>query len=217
MKRTRIKFCGLTRAEDVAQAVELGVDALGFVFTARSTRRIEPAHAAALARALPPFVSTVALFMDDAPDLIESVIHTLKPGLLQFHGSEDENECERYGLPYLKAVPMASVTDLDAFAAAYASATGFLLDAHAAGAAGGSGRRFDWNVAIGLERPIVVAGGLDAANVGTAIAALRPLAVDVSSGIESAPGIKDPARMQAFVAAVRAADAELAALARNPA
>lgn len=200
--RTRIKFCGLTREEDVRLAVGLGVDAIGFVLTRRSRRFVEPAHARRLRELLPPFVAAVALFMDDDAEWIDEAIAVVRPDLLQFHGEEPAAFAERFGRPYLKAVPMASVADVAAYAAAHPHARGFLLDSHAAGAAGGSGEAFDWaRFPRGLDRPLVLAGGLDAGNVAQAVAAARPYAVDVSTGIESAPGIKDDARMRAFVAA----------------
>ncbi|HEY0179506.1 MAG TPA: phosphoribosylanthranilate isomerase [Dokdonella sp.] len=211
--RTRIKFCGLTRAADVDAAVALGVDAIGFVSTRRSRRFVGPAQARALRRALPPFVAAVALFMDDEPAWVEEVVAGMQPDLLQFHGDEAPDYVASFARPYLKAVPMASVDDAGAYAARYADALGFVLDGHAAGAPGGSGTPFDWTRARRLRRPLVLAGGLDAHNVAQAIALARPYAVDVSSGIELAPGVKDAAKMRAFVAAVRAADAERAAAA----
>jgi len=204
VSRTRIKFCGLTRLDDVRAAVELGVDAIGFVLTKKSRRCVDPAQARALRDALPPFVSAVALFMDDDPAWIEQAITTLRPDLLQFHGAESAAFAERFDRPYLKAIPMASIVDVAAFAAGHPHARGFLLDSHALGAAGGSGEAFDWTrVPRDFARPLVLAGGLDAGNVAQAIALARPCAVDVSSGIESAPGIKDASKMRAFVAAAR--------------
>lgn len=204
MSRTRIKFCGLTRIDDVRAAVELGVDAIGFVLTRKSRRFVDPVCARTLRDALPPFVSAVALFMDDDAAWIEDAVATLRPDLLQFHGAEAASFAERFDRPYLKAVPMASVVDVAAFAASHPRASGFLLDSHAPGAAGGSGEAFDWTrVPRNFARPLVLAGGLDASNVAQAIAIAKPYAVDVSSGIESAPGIKDAAKMRAFVDAVR--------------
>ena len=206
MNRTRIKFCGLTRAEDVRVAAELGVDAIGFVLTKKSLRFIEPVQARALRDALPPFVSAVALFMDDDAAWIEQAIAVMRPDLLQFHGIETASFAERFDRPYLKAVPMGSMVDLVAFAEAHPRASGFLLDSHAPGAAGGSGEAFDWTrVPRDFARPLVLAGGLDANNVVQAITMARSDAVDVSSGIESASGIKDASKMRAFVAAVRSA------------
>jgi phosphoribosylanthranilate isomerase len=204
MNRVRIKFCGMTRSEDALLAAQLGVDALGFVFTRKSRRFVDPAAATAMIRQLPPLISAVALFMDDEPAWIRQVISLVRPTLLQFHGDESATDCEGYGLPYLKSVPMATVTDVASYAAGFAGAAGFLLDAHARGEAGGQGVRFDWTRSSGLERPWLLAGGLDADNVGEAIRLLRPHAVDVSSGIEASPGIKDAGRMRAFVSAVQA-------------
>ena len=200
----RIKFCGITRAEDARVAVALGVDAIGFVFTRRSQRYVGVAQARAMRDALPPFVSAVALFMDDEPSWVEEVIAGMQPDLLQFHGDESAGYATSFGRPYLKAVAMDG-GDLPGFADAHPRAAGFLLDSHSPGAAGGSGRAFDWSLAPRPGRPVILAGGLDATNVAQAIAIVRPYAVDVSSGIEVAPGIKDASRMRAFVEAVRAA------------
>lgn len=198
----RIKFCGLTRAADARAAAALGVDAIGFVFTRRSQRYVGVAQARAMRDALPPFTSVVALFMDDEPAWVEDVIAGVQPDLLQFHGSESAGYATSFARPYLKAIPMGAA-DPRAIAQAHPRAAGFLLDSHAPGAAGGSGHAFDWSRAPKLARPLVLAGGLDASNVAQAIALVRPYAVDVSSGIESAPGIKDAARMRAFVEAAR--------------
>ena len=202
MSRVRIKFCGIMREVDAQAACALGVDALGFVFTRRSRRCIEPAAAAAIRRSLPPFVASVALFMDDEPAWVAEVVSIVAPDLVQFHGSEAPLDCARAGRPWIKAVAMASEPDVASYAARYAGASAFLLDGHAAGEQGGSGCRFDWSRVPVLDRPLVLAGGLEAGNVAEAIARTRPYAVDVSSGIESAPGIKDAARMRDFVAAL---------------
>lgn len=198
----RIKFCGITRAEDARAAVALGVDAIGFVFTRRSQRYVGVAQARAMRDALPPFTSVVALFMDDDPAWVEDVIAGVRPDLLQFHGNEAAGYAASFARPYLKAIPMGGA-DAQSIAQAHPRASGFLLDSHAPGAVGGSGRSFDWSRAPRLARPVILAGGLDAANVAQAIAVVRPYAVDVSSGIEVVPGIKDAARMRAFVEAVR--------------
>lgn len=204
---TRIKFCGIRRADDALLAAELGVDAIGLVFTRHSRRRVDIAQAREIREALPPFVSVVALFMDDEAASIDAVIANLRPDLLQFHGNESAAFAARFAWPYLKAVPMASIADVSTFVAAHPQAAGFLLDSHAAGSPGGSGEAFDWSrVPRHLGRPLVLAGGLDATNVAQAVALVRPYAVDVSSGIEVAPGIKDALKMRRFVDAVRAAD-----------
>jgi phosphoribosylanthranilate isomerase len=205
--RTRIKFCGITRADDAHVAAELGVDAIGLVFTRKSQRFIGAGPAREIRRALPPFVTAVALFMDDEPSWIEEVIAVVQPDILQFHGNESAGFAASFARPYFKAVPMGSVANVLAYAAQHPEAAGILLDSHSGGALGGSGEAFDWSrVPRHAGRPIVLAGGLDADNVALAIAAVRPYAVDVSSGIESAPGIKHAVKMRRFVEAVRAAD-----------
>jgi phosphoribosylanthranilate isomerase len=206
-ERTRIKFCGMTRAADIELAAALGVDALGLIFAPRSPRRLELAQARALRSAIPPFVAAVALLMDADPAQIATLLQTLRPALLQFHGSELPQDCGRFGVPYLKAVPMAIPEGAAVYAARYPDAAGFVFDSHAAGEPGGSGRAFDWSaLPANLARPLVLAGGLTPDNVFDAVRAVRPWAVDVSSGIEAAPGIKDPDAMRRFVAAVRRAD-----------
>jgi phosphoribosylanthranilate isomerase len=204
---TRIKCCGMTRVEDALLAARLGADAIGLVFTARSRRRVSVAQAQAIARALPPFVATVALFMDDAPALVEEVVAAVSPDLLQFHGGEPDEWCAQFGRRYLKAIAMGEGAAALARLRDYPRAAALLLDGHGLGEAGGSGRAFDWSLMPGdLAQPLVLAGGLHAGNVAGAIRVARPWAVDVASGIESAPGVKDPARMAAFIHAVRAAD-----------
>jgi len=206
-QRTRIKFCGMTRIEDVQAAIALGVDAIGVVLTEKSRRFAGIERAVEIRMTLPPFVDLVLLFMDDLPGFIAEAVAAVQPDLLQFHGSETAAECVRYRVPYLKAVAMGGGVDPAAVAHAHPAAAGFLLDGHAAGEQGGGGKTFDWSArAHAFAKPVVLAGGLNADNVGAAIRALRPYAVDVSSGIESSAGIKDAARLRAFVAAVRAAD-----------
>jgi phosphoribosylanthranilate isomerase len=205
--RVRIKLCGMTRVDDALAAARLGADAIGLIFAAHSPRRVEPARAAAIARAMPPFVSRVALFLDQPADVVAQVLAEVPVDLVQFHGREDAAFCRAFGRPYLKVVPMADVDDVVAFAAAYPDAAGFLLDSHGAGAAGGSGRRFDWTRATDavarLGRPVLLAGGLTPANVYEAVIRVKPWAVDASSGVESSPGDKDHAKMSAFIDEVR--------------
>ncbi|RNF85182.1 phosphoribosylanthranilate isomerase [Montanilutibacter psychrotolerans] len=207
--RTRIKFCGLTRAEDVHLACALGVDAVGFVFAARSRRRLAVDQARALRDALAPLVDAVVLFMDNDADEVRDVVHHVRPSLLQFHGDEDDAFCRGFGVPYIKAVAMGGDASADAAAleAQYPAATGFLLDSHARGESGGSGLAFDWaRIPQAMHKPFLLAGGLSPDNVFDAVRATRPWGVDVSSGIESAPGIKDGARMRRFVEEVCRAD-----------
>ncbi|MGJ4804296.1 phosphoribosylanthranilate isomerase [Luteimonas sp. SDU82] len=210
--RTRIKFCGMTRPGDVRLAGELGVDAVGFVFAARSRRRVDAAQAVALREALAPMVDAVALFMDNPAEEVREVIARVRPSLLQFHGDEDEAFCRSFGLRYLKAVPMGGDVALDALQlhARWPSAAGFLLDGHAPGQGGGNGQAFDWSrVPRGITKPYFVAGGLTPDNVHEAVVSTRPWGVDVASGVEAddgTPGAKDGARMRRFVEEVRRAD-----------
>ena len=208
---TRIKCCGMTRIEDAVLAARLGADAIGLVFTARSPRQVTLAHARAIVGALPPFVTTVALFMDDDARLVDDVIQQVQPDLLQFHGREGDAWCAQFGRPFLKAVAMGAGVAALPHLRDYPSASGLLLDGHGSGQAGGRGKSFDWSLLRHkLAQPLILAGGLQADNVGDAVRRLRPWAVDVASGIETAPGIKDAARLATFIQAVRDADAELA-------
>lgn len=206
LQRTRIKFCGITRAQDAALAVALGVDALGFVLVPASARCVSASAAAKIRRGLPPFVTTVALFKDADAAFVQEAIDQLRPDFLQFHGSESPDYCESFAWPYLKAVAMAEDVKLQRMARDYASASALLLDSHSASGMGGTGKIFDWSRVTPVKKPLVLAGGLVADNVARGIRKLHPHAVDVSSGIESKPGIKDASKMRAFVDAVRRAD-----------
>jgi phosphoribosylanthranilate isomerase len=209
--RTRIKICGLTREADVAAAVAAGADAVGFVCYPKSPRHVTPARLRALARGLPPFATPVLLFVNAAADLVEGAIAAVPDALLQFHGDEHEPACSRYGRPYLRAIRMDAEVDLLDLERQFHSAAALLADAPS-DAYGGSGRSFDWSrVPLRRAKALVLAGGLTADNVGDAILHLRPYAVDVSSGVEDAPGIKSETRINRFIAAVRAADEGLTA------
>lgn len=200
---TRIKICGITRSEDALAASQAGAHAIGLMFSTKSPRHIGIEQALAIRQVLPPFVSVVAVFMDASADEVGQTIARTRPDLLQFHGSEPEAFCAGFALPFLKAIPMSDSSP-EKLIAAYPRAAGFLLDSHAQGEAGGTGIAFDWNrVPNSVPAPIILAGGLVPANVADAIRRLRPYAVDVSSGVESAPGIKDAALMKAFVSEVR--------------
>jgi phosphoribosylanthranilate isomerase len=206
---TRIKCCGMTRIGDALLAARLGADAIGLVFSARSKRQVTLAQAREIVVALPPFVATVALFMDDEASLVRQVLDEVRPMLLQFHGDESDGWCAQFGHPFLKAIAMGEGAAALPRLRDYPHATGLLLDGHAAGEAGGSGKAFDWSLLPGgLAQPLILAGGLHAGNVGDAVRTARPWAVDVASGVELAPGIKDPARLEAFIRAVRTVDAE---------
>lgn len=209
MRRVRVKFCGVMRIEDARLAVALGVDAIGVVLTKKSARFAGLDTAREIRRELPPFVSAVALFMDDEPGWIAQAIATVQPDLLQFHGAENERDCLRYECPYIKAVPMASAEAAQRTIVEHRAATGFLLDGHAAGTQGGGGKTFDWTLMPkDVQRPVILAGGLTCDNVACAIRATRPYAVDVSSGIESAVGIKDAHKMRRFIEEVERAGSQ---------
>jgi phosphoribosylanthranilate isomerase len=205
---TRIKCCGMTRTEDALLAARLGADAIGLVFTARSKRQVTLARAREIIAALPPFVATVALFMDDDADLVRQVIEKVQPTLLQFHGSETDDWCMQFGRPFLKAIAMGDGAAALPRLRDYPHAAGLLLDGHGFGEAGGSGKAFDWSLLPGeLTQPVILAGGLHAGNVADAVRLLRPWAVDVASGVESSPGVKDPDKLAAFIHAVRTVEA----------
>ena len=209
--RTRIKICGLTREADVEAAVQAGADAIGFVLYDRSARFVDPARAAELARRLPPFVTPVLLFVNASPALVQAALAAVPQALLQFHGDESPAQCEALARPYLRAARMAPGVDLLDCAARFASAQALLLDAHVE-AYGGSGKVFDWSlIPPSVPIPVVLSGGLNAANVIDGVLRVRPWAVDVSSGVESAKGIKDAQAMRRFCDAVREADARAAA------
>lgn len=202
--RTRIKICGLTRPEDMQVAIEAGADALGLVFYPPSPRFVGLETAEALARLVPPFVTTVGLFVNAEPQVVRETLATVPLHLLQFHGDEDESYCRQFNRPYIKAARMKPGIDLLQYVSAFPSAQAILLDAFVEGF-GGGGKVFDWNLIPGsLPKPLILSGGLDAGNVGEAVIRVRPAAVDVSSGVEAAKGIKDAGKIHAFVSAVRA-------------
>jgi phosphoribosylanthranilate isomerase len=207
MGRTRIKICGITRAMDLDAALRAGVDAVGFVFYPPSPRALSLQAAADLVRRVPPFVTRVGLFVNAEPASVRQTLAAAPIDLLQFHGEEDARYCEQFGLPYLKAARVRPELDLLEFARAYPSAQGLLLDAWVE-AYGGVGQSFDWSlIPQDLPLPLVLSGGLHAGNVAEAVAKIHPWAVDVSSGVESAKGIKDADKIAAFVAGVRTVDA----------
>jgi phosphoribosylanthranilate isomerase len=206
MQRTRIKICGITRDSDLDVAVRSGADAVGFVFYPPSPRALTADAAATLARRVPPFVSRVGLFVNAEPASVREVLAKVPVDILQFHGDESAEYCEQFGLPYLKAARVRPGLDLLEFARAYPSAQGLLLDAWVE-AYGGMGQSFDWSlIPNDLPLPMVLSGGLHAGNVAEAVHKVHPWAVDVSSGVEAAKGIKDADKIAAFIAAVRTAD-----------
>ncbi len=206
MAHTRIKICGITRVEDAQAAVACGVDALGLVFYERSPRAVTIGRATEIARVVPPFVSLVALFVNETRDVIERVLSAVPVDVLQFHGEETASFCEQFRRPWMKALRVRQGTDLASAYEDYRNARAVLLDSWQEGTPGGTGKTFDWSLA-GNEPPLpmVLAGGLNPGNVGDAIGQLSPAAVDVSGGVEASPGIKDAEKIAQFVAAVRAA------------
>lgn len=217
--RTRIKLCGFTRPEDIRTAVAAGADALGLVFYPKSRRAVTLKDAEALRAAVPAFVDVVALFVNADPAYVQEVIDTVSPDILQFHGNESPDACERYGRRYMKAFRvggpgMETRDEVLAECSRYDSAAAWLFDSYSPGY-GGSGEGFDLSLLGAVRnaqeaRPMVLAGGLTSTNVADSIRRLRPFAVDVSSGIEEAPGVKSEEKIAAFVRAVRNADSELA-------
>lgn len=204
--RTRIKICGLTREQDVLDAVEAGADAIGFVLYAKSPRYVSAQRAAALAQLLPPFVTPVLLLVNADEALLEEAAKAVPNALWQFHGDEQPAQCEKSGRPFIRAARMAPGFDLLDFACSYSAAQAILVDAHVEGY-GGGGQVFDWSLLPqAMSRPMVLSGGLHPGNVLEGVRRVRPWAVDVSSGVESAKGIKDAGLMRQFCQAVREAD-----------
>jgi len=198
--RTRVKICGITRLEDALAAARAGADALGFVFYPPSPRNIEPEQAARIIAALPPFVTTVALFVNADAETIAEVVSLARVDLLQFHGNECPDYCARQGRPWIKAIRMKEGVDLEAEAERYSAASALLLDAYRPGVPGGTGEAFDWErIPVPLRERIVLAGGLTPENVAEAVRQVRPWAVDVSGGVEAAPGIKDAGKIERFI------------------
>jgi len=202
--RTRVKICGITRAEDGTAAARLGADAIGLVFYGASPRAVDPAAAQDIVRTLPAFVTVAALFVDPTEEQVARTLEAVAVDVLQFHGSEPPEFCAGFGRRYIKAVRMAEGADLDAAARRYADACGLLVDAYDPDLVGGSGRTFDWTrLPDDLPLPLILAGGLTAGNVAAAVAAVRPWGVDVSSGVEQDKGVKDAQKMANFIDEVR--------------
>ena len=198
--RTRVKICGFTQAEELLAAAHLGVDAIGLVFYPPSPRNVSIAQAAEMVKILPAFVSVVALFVDAEEDWIHQVLSHVPVDCLQFHGNESPQDCRRYAKPYIKAIRMKPGIDLAGIELQYADAAGLLLDAYHPGVQGGTGSGFDWEmIPQNCTLPIILAGGLSPDNAMAAIQQVRPYALDVSSGVESRKGIKDTAKMAAFI------------------
>ncbi|MBE9516668.1 MAG: phosphoribosylanthranilate isomerase [Proteobacteria bacterium] len=205
--RTRVKICGITREQDMFAAADAGADALGFVFYAPSPRSLDVAAAIGLIAKAPAFVTTVALFVDADPELVETVIERTAVDVLQFHGDEPADYCRNFGRSYIKAIRMQKETELPELIKKYQDGQALLVDSYSPTVAGGTGETFDWShIPPGVTMPLILAGGLGPDNVGRAIEQVHPYAVDVSSGVEQKKGIKDAAKMAAFIEAVRVSD-----------
>ncbi|MBF7729178.1 phosphoribosylanthranilate isomerase [Pseudomonas sp. N040] len=204
MTIVRIKICGITRVEDALAAAAAGADAIGLVFYAKSPRAVSIEQARAIIAALPPFVTTVGLFVNASRGELNEILAALPLDMLQFHGDETPADCEGYRRPYLKALRVKAGDDIRAQVARYPGAAGILLDTFVAGVPGGTGESFDWSlVPDKLPCPVILAGGLNSANVRAAITRVRPYAVDVSGGVEISKGIKDAGKIQAFIRACK--------------
>ncbi|MDF3934643.1 phosphoribosylanthranilate isomerase [Pseudomonas citronellolis] len=209
MSAVRIKICGITRVEDALAAAEAGADAIGMVFYARSPRAVSVQQARAIVAALPPFVTSVGLFVNASRCELGEILDAVPLDMLQFHGDESAADCDGYHKPYLKALRVKAGDDIAAQAAQYPRAAGILLDTYVEGVPGGTGAAFDWSlIPERLPRPLVLAGGLTADNVAAAIRQVRPYAVDVSGGVEASKGVKDAEKIRAFIRQCRQADAQ---------
>lgn len=205
MSAVRIKICGITRIEDALAAVAAGADAIGLVFYAKSPRAVTPAQAKAIVAALPPFVTSVGLFVDMPRAELKQLLAEVPLDLLQFHGDESPEDCAGHGRPFIKALRVKPGDDVAAAIARYPDAAGILLDTYVPGTPGGTGEAFDWSlVPRDAAKPVVLAGGLTPENVGDAVRQVRPYAVDVSGGVEASKGIKDAAKIKAFIHRARA-------------
>jgi len=201
--RTRVKFCGITRGEDAIHAARLGADAVGLVFYPQSPRAVSIRQACRIVQDLPPFLAVVGLFVNATSHYIQQVLEAVPIGILQFHGEESPEECSRYNRPYIKAIRMEKEVDLPRLAQIYGGASALLLDSYREGVPGGTGLIFDWNrVPEGLSKAVILAGGLTPENIAQAVMAVRPYAVDVSGGVEQIKGVKDAAKMAAFMRGV---------------
>lgn len=204
MTAVRVKICGITRVEDALAAAAAGADAIGLVFYANSPRAVGIEQAQAIIAALPPFVTTVGLFVDIQRDELRRILASVPLDLLQFHGDESVEQCDGFGRPYIKALRVKAGDDIIAEVSRYPGASGILLDTYVEGVPGGTGKAFDWSlVPEKLSKPVILAGGLRPDNVAEAVRQVRPYAVDVSGGVEAGKGIKDAERVAAFIRAAR--------------
>jgi phosphoribosylanthranilate isomerase len=205
--RTRVKICGLKCVADARHAANSGADSIGLVFHQPSPRVIDIEQALEIRKALPPFVTVTALFLNESADWVAQVVHRVRPDCMQFHGDESPEFCESWLTPYIKSIPMGSIDNPDDYAQAYTSAQGFLFDSNVAGRLGGSGDTFDWSkIPSSFDYPLVLAGGINSSNVAEAIARVQPWAVDVSSGVEVSRGVKSTDLMDQFFQEVERGD-----------
>ncbi|KPX48898.1 phosphoribosylanthranilate isomerase [Pseudomonas syringae pv. tagetis] len=203
MSAVRSKICGITRIEDALAAAEAGADAIGLVFYPKSPRAVTVLQARAIIAALPPFITTVGLFVNASRCELNETLDAVALDMLQFHGDETPDECDGYHRPYIKALRVKAGDDIAQACRSYRNARGVLLDTYVEGVPGGTGETFDWALIPGdLDKPVILAGGLTSANVAQAIAQVRPYAVDVSGGVEKSKGIKDREKILAFMSAV---------------
>ena len=199
MQTVKVKICGLTRDIDVAAALQHGADALGFVFVPASKRCVTATEASGLCQQVPAFISRVGLFLDQSSEEIGQILEQVPLRLLQFHGREEADFCRQFHRPYIKAVSLEEGHSVRELEQAYPDAAGILVDSHQPGGLGGTGKALDWNSIQAGQRPLILAGGLNPQNVATAIQLIRPWAVDVSSGVELSPGIKDADAIKRFI------------------
>ncbi|SRR5690554_662212 len=198
--RTRVKICGITRPEDALTAVKAGADAIGLVFYGPSPRCVSLEQAQAIAQVIPPFVTITALFVDPTAEEVQKILDSVRIDLIQFHGDENEHFCEQFNTPYIKAIRVRNTQDVVANSLRFPSALAFLLDSFKPGVPGGTGETFDWSlIPQESQKPIILAGGLTAENIATAIQQVSPFAVDVSGGVEATKGIKDASKIQEFM------------------
>lgn len=198
--RTRIKICGINHRDDALKAVECGADAIGLIFVEKSPRYASLTDARVIAESLPPFVTVVGLFMDAPAETVREALNVVPINLLQFHGDESPEYCDQFEMPYIKVLRMRDNVNIVAFAQEYPNAAGILLDTYHKGVGGGTGQSFDWSlIPDDISFPLILAGGLNPENVASAVETVKPYAVDVSSGVESAPAVKDHKKIEQFI------------------
>jgi phosphoribosylanthranilate isomerase len=200
MPKVKVKICGITQPEDAVLASEAGADAIGLNFYNKSPRAIDIDIACHIVDSLPPFITKVGLFVDASHDYIQSILSEVNLDVIQFHGGENEDDCMRYGLPYIKAIRMREGMKLTEVITHYSKSSAILVDTYISGTPGGTGKSFDWNlIDEHISKPLILAGGLTPENVSDAIRSVKPYAVDVSGGVEKSPGIKDKDKMLKFI------------------